>query len=1009
MLETIEQQVTSQFYQWEERLRGWMLFDEPVHPEPGFVPFFFHLPPERSTVQDDGRRHTLVSMAISALRRLLSSRGHQQALPTETGIPICPAAAKPCCTFSIILPKGQKVSPTDTEQLLLMLAACTDTVSFEIVATHEKIMIQVACSQDDRAPVKSQISAYFPNSVLTDTDDTLGTIANDAVHIIDYGLREEGMRPLAMTGSFDPDPYIGLFGILEHLAIGEGAALQILFSGSINPWAESVLRSVQSHDGAPFFADAPEMLPFAKQKVSAPLFWVVIRVVGSATHAHHAEAIAKRVGAALVQLSRGRGNQLVPLSNEHFSFDEQLEDVLCRQTHRFGMLLNAEELCTFVHYPSASLVSTKLERQTKKTKAVPESAMRHPFVLGINEHYGAETPVSLSTAQRLRHVHCIGSTGVGKSTLLLSMIAQDIQQGGGLCVLDPHGDLIEKIVAHIPEHRKNDVLLIDPADAEHPVGFNILSAHSEIEKDILSSDLVAAFRRHSTSWGDQMNSVFANAILAFLESSKGGTLADLRRFLVEKPFRDAHLKTVSDLSIVYYWQREYPLLKSNSIGSILTRLDSFLRPKLIRNMVCQPKSIDFDKLMNEKKIILVKLSQGLIGAENSYLLGTFITSKIHQAALARQATTEHARSDFFLYIDEFQHFITTSMSEILSGTRKYHLGLILAHQSMQQVGDAEIASAIMAAGTRICFRLGEIDAKKLEDGFSFFEAKDLQNLAIGEAIMRIDRPEQDCTLTTIPPTQVCEAGTIKEHIVAHSRWVYGTPREEVEKLLFENMQIPEREHSESVVKPAPVEKKKELTPISQQQSEAPRPVDVTEVYNPVETAHKKEQQQHRYLQTFIKRGAEDRGYKATIEEVTPDGKGKVDVGLLKNDKRIACEISVTTPDTWEVHNVEKCLAAGYETVIVCSTDRKSLEKIQRLVQEKLNLTLHTKVLMLQPEEVLSYLDEQQAKELSGEKRVKGYRVNVEYKTVPPEAARQKREHIIKTITDAIRRSKKDEG
>jgi hypothetical protein len=315
--------------------------------------------------------------------------------------------------------------------------------------------------------------------------------------------------------------------------------------------------------------------------------------------------------------------------------------------------------------------------------------------------------------------------------------------GEGIAVLDPHGDLIESILSWIHPDRHKDVIIIDPSDAEFPVGFNILTAHSEIEKDILSSDLVAVFRRLSTSWGDQMNSVFANAILAFLESTKGGTLIDLRRFLIEKSYRDQFLLTVTDPSIVYYWHKEFPILKSGSIGPILTRLDSFLRPKLIRNMVAQNKSLDFEQILDRKKILLIKLSQGLIGNENSYLLGTFLVSKIQQAAMARQAKQEADRSNFYLYIDEFQNFITPSMSAILSGARKYHLGLILVHQDMQQLTktDTELASSVTAnAGTRICFRLGDTDAKRFDSGFSFFDAADLQNLDTGEAIIRIERP-----------------------------------------------------------------------------------------------------------------------------------------------------------------------------------------------------------------------------------------------------------------------------
>ena len=276
------------------------------------------------------------------------------------------------------------------------------------------------------------------------------------------------------------------------------------------------------------------------------------------------------------------------------------------------MLLNSEELVNFVHIPSASVVSSKIERDTKKTKIAPAITQGGDLILGVNVHQGEERKVSVSPGIRLRHTHIIGATGTGKSTLLLNCILQDITQGRGIAVLDPHGDLIETILRHIPQNRISDVVVVDPSDGLFPVGFNILSANSDIEKDVLSSDLVAVFRRLSTSWGDQMNSVFANAILAFLENSKGGTLMDLRRFLVEKSFRDAYLKTVTDPSIIYYWQKEYPLVKSSSIGPILTRLDTFLRPKLIRNMVGQNKRLDFENILNSGKILLVKLSQGLI-------------------------------------------------------------------------------------------------------------------------------------------------------------------------------------------------------------------------------------------------------------------------------------------------------------------------------------------------------------------------------------------------------------
>src|SRR5205814_9960193 len=215
-----------------------------------------------------------------------------------------------------------------------------------------------------------------------------------------------------------------------------------------------------------------------------------------------------------------------------------------------------------------------------------------------------------------------------------NLIRQDIENGEGVAVLDPHGDLVDQILGIIPPARIGDVVLVDPADLEYSIGFNILSAHSELEKNLLSSDLVAVFRRLSTSWGDQMTSVLGNAILAFLESSQGGTLADLRRFLVEVDFRKQFLGTVRDPEVVYYWGKEFPLLSGKPQAPLLTRLDTFLRPKLIRYMVSQKKDrLDFRSMMDSKKIVLAKLAQGAIGEENAYLLGTLIVAKLHQMAL----------------------------------------------------------------------------------------------------------------------------------------------------------------------------------------------------------------------------------------------------------------------------------------------------------------------------------------------------------------------------------------
>lgn len=1001
----LSEQLTAQFYLWEQKGRGWTYFKEPVDLEPHFHPFFFHYAPSQTRpAEDDGKRHTIFSFIGDLLKPMPEPASDPYAAiaddpEVQAHVFTC---YEPIEVYSLVIPKGHRTEPEAIQQLLLMCSYCQYPLSFEVIGSNTSISLQFACRASDSRHVFSQIKAFFPDCILKQKGDQIADIIaqeDKSASILHYGLREEFMRPLRTAEQFRPDPLIGMFGTLEHLGAGEYAVIQVLFQGTINPWAESIMRSVTDNEGKAFFENSPEMVKLAHEKISSPLFGVSMRVMGVSRNVESAHHISNMVGGALGRIYFSEWNSLIPLSPQT-DFQTNVEDVLLRETHLVGMLLNSKELATIVHLPSDTVVSDKLERDARKTKAAPAITEGHSLVLGKNEHQGKEKLITVSPGQRLRHTHLIGATGTGKSTLLLSMIVQDIKSGNGIAVLDPHGDLIENILEYIPVQRHKDVILIDPADGEYPVGFNILSAHSEIEKDILSSDLVAVFRRLSTSWGDQMNSVFANAILAILESKQGGTLVDLRRFLVEKSYRDIYLKTVADPNIVYYWQKEFPLLKSGSVGPILTRLDTFLRPKLIRNMVAQKKSLDFESILDTQKILLIKLSQGLIGTENSYLLGTFFVTKIYQAAMARQIQAKGERKDFLMYIDEFQNFITPSMSLILSGARKYHLGLILAHQDMSQVSkyDTELAGSVVSnAGTRICFRLGDTDAKRFASGFSYFEASDLENLNIGEAIGRIERPEYDFSLSTLPAPymepQLAESNKVA--VIGCSRDSYGTPKQEVERLL-DTLREVLHEEPESIPAQPPTSPK----PIS---VTAPpqKPIEVS-AGSPEIAAKAKSESQHRYLQTLIKKMAEARGYKAIIEQPTPDGSGRVDVHLERNTKRIAVEICNTTEAEWEVHNIEKCFNAGYEVIVACSNEKKSLRSIQNKA-ETLSGQIREKLLFLEPEQFFAYLDTELAKEASTEKRIKGYRVKVDYTPVAGDEAKHINNAIIKTVTGARRK------
>lgn len=764
--------------------------------EPPFVPPFA-TDPALPASTDDARKPTLLSSMVDSFKgaRTPTRSSSQGTLPEWTDPWPDPAEPADVAELKVSIPAGYDVSREVMDRFLASVRHCRHPLSFEVIGLPVTTIVQLTCDCGDAPHVQSQLRAFAPDITVERVDGFLAEVWPSGeradTFLADFGLSSEFMLPLQMFRDFEIDPLAGVAGTLAELESGEAGLLQVLFQPVWAPWADAVLYAMTDGQNQCFFSDAPEMLPKAKKKLASSLYAVVIRVAASSPSRDRVRQIARGLASNMAQFADPAGNELIPLTNDGYDDEDHQNDLIARQSRRSGMILSAEELVGLVHLPSSSVRSEKLQRQTSRSKAAPAATTGQRIVLGENTHLGKRIPVGLSLEQRVRHTHVIGASGTGKSTLLLNLIDQDLRAGNGIGVLDPHGDLIDSVLTRIPERRLQDVVLVDPGDEQYPVGFNIFSAHSDIEKTLLASDLVSAFRRLSTSWGDQMTSVLGNAVLAILESDRGGTLADLRRFLVEADFRKEFLTSVKDPEVIYYWTREFPLLAGRPQASILTRLDSFLRPKLIRHMVCQKENrLDFRAIMDSGKIFLVRLAQGAIGEENAYLLGTFLISKFHQLAMSRQDSRD--RKPYFLYIDEFQNFITPSMASVLSGARKYNLGLILAHQEFRQLWsrDTDVASAVLSNPcTRICFRLGDYDAQKLAEGFSFFGAKDLQNLGVGEAICRIERSEQDFTLRTSPvPDVPVEPGQrIRERVVSLSRERYGRPRGEVESLLQEQM------------------------------------------------------------------------------------------------------------------------------------------------------------------------------------------------------------------------------
>lgn len=397
---------------------------------------------------------------------------------------------------------------------------------------------------------------------------------------------------------------------------------------------------------------------------------------------------------------------------------------------------------------------------------------------------------------RRRHVYVIGKTGVGKSTLLSNMIIQDMQNGEGVAVVDPHGELATAVLAYVPPERINDVIYFDPGDAEFPIAFNVLETvlpddpRFAQEKNLVSSGLVGVFKKlWADSWGPRLEYILRNTILALIDTP-GNTLLGIMRVLVDKEFRKRIVGNIRDPVVKSFWVDEFAQynerFRSEAISPIQNKVGQFLTSSVIRNIVGQPKSsIDLRAVMDEGKIIIMNLAKGKVGEDNASLLGAMMITKVQLAAMDRVRMPEEERRDFYLYVDEFQNFATESFAGILSEARKYRLNLTVAHQYITQMAE-EVRDAVMGnVGSMVVFRVGAFDAEFLEPEFApYFTETDLVNLDKYNAYIKLmidGTASKPFSMTTIPSGAGFPYHGGEEKIIRVSRERFAYPRENVEE------------------------------------------------------------------------------------------------------------------------------------------------------------------------------------------------------------------------------------
>jgi CxxC-x17-CxxC domain-containing protein len=400
-----------------------------------------------------------------------------------------------------------------------------------------------------------------------------------------------------------------------------------------------------------------------------------------------------------------------------------------------------------------------------------------------------ERVFGIKTDDRRRHMYIVGKTGMGKTNLLENMAVQDIRNGNGVCYIDPHGDTAEKLLKAIPSSRINDVVYLNPADQNFPLAFNVMEAVDPEYRHLVASGLIGVFKKiWADSWGPRLEYILRNAILALLEYP-GSTLLGVTRILVDKKYREKVVDKITDPVVKQFWVDEFSKWNDRVLQEVISpiqnKVGQFLSSSLIRNIVGQTQSsFDIRELMDAKKILILNLSKGRIGEDNSALLGAMMITKIQLAAMGRVDIPEETRKDFYLYVDEFQNFATESFANILSEARKYRLDLILANQYITQI-DEKVRDAIFGnAGTIISFRVGATDAEFLEKEFEpVFMQNDIVNLQKYNIYLKlmIDGIAGDAfSATTMPPVYIEDTAGNEEKVIAVSRERYASSKAEVE-------------------------------------------------------------------------------------------------------------------------------------------------------------------------------------------------------------------------------------
>lgn len=723
----------------------------------------------------------------------------------------------------------------------------SDHFAFEIVTYQNRIRFYIDVPVHMRQLVEQQLTAQFPYAEIEEMTDYNMFEENSAIAGAYMTADRTDIFPLRTYKTMESDPLSGTLNAFAKIHEGNAAAaVQFIVRSARREWRRKGVRLVREVRKGKKFEDVmrqtgavrvfsefnkffrevfpkpkeknpldqdktyhisgmeEEMLKAIEQKISKGGLDLTIRIVSSADTSEGARMNLDNLVNAFSQYNfyryGGTFRAIVPSSQTVV-----IRDFIYRSfNERRAILVNTEEMASLWHLPLHSTETPNIEWLGGRKAPPPANVPAEGLLLGHVQYRGTDSPIRIKEADRRRHMYVIGKSGSGKSVLLANLAIQDILSGHGVCIVDPHGDLVEDVLRHIPKHRADDVIIFNPSDGDRPIGLNMLEAKTEDQKDFAVQEMIAIFYKlfPPEMIGPMFEHHMRNVMLTLMaDADDPGTIIDIPRMFSDDQYAKGYIKRLSDPVVRAYWEKEVAKTsdfhKSEMLGYLISKVGRFVENEMMRNIMGQQQSgFNFRSVMDEQKILLVNLSKGTTGEVNAKLLGLIIVAKLQMAALARADMAQDDRKDFYLYIDEFQNFVTDSISTILSEARKYKLNLVIAHQYMGQLTDekgrSDIRDAVLGnVGTMMAFRIGPEDAEILQKEFApTFGVYDLLNVPQYTCYSKVlidntaSRPFNMLTYPLAPGNK-----ELSDALKELSRLKYGRDRRIVETEILERTKL----------------------------------------------------------------------------------------------------------------------------------------------------------------------------------------------------------------------------